>query len=144
HWSGVAAVFVPALRRAKELLSLGGNTRMFSLSPTAREAVQYWERRRIIYNVVLACIVVAGFVISLPTSLTWFSRPALPAVLQSPVAANVLYCAAYGIEWLFQLSPYRTSWPRRRIILFLAGISLASFLAVAVVFVIALGPLDNH
>src|SRR6266498_834678 len=125
-------------------LLLGFITRMFSLSPTARDAIQYWERRRIIYNAVLACIVVAGFVVAWPASLTWFSRPALPALLQSAVAANLLYCAAYGVEWLFQLSPYRESWPRRRIFLFVAGVGFASFLAGAMVVVIKLGPLDNH
>jgi uncharacterized membrane protein len=117
---------------------------MVSLTPTTREAIQYWERRRIIYNAVLACIVVAGFVVAWPTSGSWFSRPALPALLESVVLANVLYCAAYVVEGLFQLSPYRESWRRCRIFLFVAGVGLASFLAAAIVFVIALGPLDNH
>ena len=117
---------------------------MVFLTPTTRDAIQYWERRRIAYNAVLACIVITGFVLAWPSSLSWFSRPALPALLQSAVAANILYCAAYVAEWLFQLSPYRDSWPRRRIVLFAAGVVFASFLAAAIVFVIALGPLDNH
>jgi uncharacterized membrane protein len=117
---------------------------MVFLTPIARDAIQYWERRRILYNAVLACIVVAGFVLTWPISASWFSRPALPALLQSAVAANVLYCAAYLVEWLFQLSPYRESWRRRRIFLFIAGVGLASFLAAVVTFVIALGPLDKH
>ena len=117
---------------------------MSFLTPTRREAVQYWERRRIIYNAVLACIVVAGFVLAWPTSVSWFGPPALPVFLQAAVLANVVYCVAYLVEWLFQLSPYRESWRRRRVVLFAAGVGLASFLAAAIVFVIALGPLDNH
>lgn len=117
---------------------------MVSLTPTTRDAIQYWERRRVIYNAVLACIVVAGFVLAWPASVFWFSRPALPVFLQAAVLANVVYCAAYVVEWLFQLSPYRDSWRRRRVVLFLAGVGLASFLAAAIVFVIALGPLDKH
>jgi hypothetical protein len=117
---------------------------MFHLSPTIRDAIRYWEWRRITYNAVLACIVIAWFIAALPASLAWFRKPAFPALLQSAVAANVLYCTAYGIEWLFQMSPYRERWARYRIFLFLAGISLVSILAFAIVFVIAIAPLDSH
>jgi hypothetical protein len=117
---------------------------MARLTHKAREAILYWERRRIVYNAVLACIVAAGFALAWPTSLSWFSPPALPALIQAAILANVVYCAAYLAEWLFHLSPYGEAWRRRRIVLFAAGVGLASFLATAVVFVLALGPLDNH
>ncbi len=110
----------------------------------SREVIQYWERRRLIYNAVLALIVVAGFALAWPRSVSWFSAPALPALVQAAVLANAVYCAAYLVEWLFHLTRYRESWRRRRIILFVAGVGLAAFLAAAIVFVIALGPLDNH
>jgi uncharacterized membrane protein len=117
---------------------------MVTLAVTTGEVIQYWERRRLIYNAVLALIVVAAFALAWPRSLSWFSAPALPALVQAAVLANVVYCAAYVVEWLFHLTPYRESWRRRRILLFIAGVGLAAFLTCAVVFVIVLGPLDNH
>ena len=117
---------------------------MATLTATTREVIQYWERRRLIYNAVLSLIVVAGFALAWPRSLSWFSAPALPTLVQAAVLANVVYCAAYVVEWLLHLTPYREAWRRRRFLLFIAGVGLASFLTSAVVFVIVLGPLDNH
>jgi len=92
----------------------------------------------------LALLSLVSWLRGRPRSLGSVGRRFRRSCLQSAVAANLLYCAAYGVEWLFQLSPYRESWPRRRIFLFVAGVGFASFLAGAMVVVIKLGPLDNH
>ena len=106
------------------------------------ETVHFWERRRLLYNAVLASIVLLGFLLAWPRSAE-FRRPALPAFVESALLANVAYCAAYVVELLFYFSRYRDSWQRWRTALFVAGVFLASALAVITVGVIWLGPMSN-
>jgi hypothetical protein len=89
------------------------------------DAVRYWEKGRVIYNLVLFAIVVAWF------SLTWpHFRPAmniqslfLLAVLG--VLANVCYSAAYLVDIPMQSSSFKNSWHRKRWALWLTGMVLA-------------------
>ncbi len=93
------------------------------------DALSYWERRRILYNAALV-LVTASWV-----GLTWpHFRPAMTfrsglLLLVLAAIANACYCAAYPVDWMFQWSPYRTAWKRRRWILLCAGIALAVALA---------------
>jgi hypothetical protein len=108
-----------------------------------REMVLYWERRRLLYNAVLASIVLLGFVLAWPRSAEWFSRPALTVFVESALLANLAYCAAYVVELLFQFSRFHDSWQRWRTVMFFAGVLLASALTVITVGVIWLGPMSN-
>lgn len=93
-----------------------------------RDAVGYWEARRIAYNGVLAAIVFAW------VAATWpYFRPALTVqsfllVLALAALANAGYCLAYPVDLAMQLSRRRESWLHRRWLLWLAGTLLAAAL----------------
>lgn len=103
-------------------------------SPTAfrelfRDAVRYWEPRRIPYNAVLAAIVVAWVVVSWPHFRPALTLQSLLLVLVLAAIANVCYCGAYAVECAMQLSPLRAAWPKHRWILWAAGTLIAAALA---------------
>jgi hypothetical protein len=58
-------------------------------------AIRYWEPRRIVYNLVLAVIVVVHFVYGLPFSKSVLQFNSLLLLFALAVLANVAYCAAY-------------------------------------------------
>jgi hypothetical protein len=86
-------------------------------------AIRYWERRRIIYNVVLLAEVgvYAGWLGPGPYSMT----DALLALFLLAVLANVAYCAAYLVDIPAQLSGYKSQWIKLRIALFLVGLAFS-------------------
>ena len=94
-------------------------------------AIQYWEPRRIIYNLVLATVVAIHAIVS------WFEPGPVPAITSDAVLslfllavlANVAYCAAYVPDIPAQLSGFRTEWLRLRFVVFLVGIAFAAILA---------------
>ena len=97
-----------------------------SLGVLVADALRYWERRRLLYNVVLAAIVLGYFAAGWPESrslLTWDSVLELFALA---VLANVCYCAAYGVDLFVQLSAFRDAWSRSRWILLAIGLALAA------------------
>jgi hypothetical protein len=66
------------------------------------DAVCFWERRRITYNLLLMMVFVGWVVVSWPSlrgafSLVHFAQLAVLALI-----ANVLYCAAYLAELFFK------------------------------------------
>ncbi len=85
-------------------------------------AIRYWEPRRIVYNFLLAVIVVIHFVQGLPFSRSTlhFNSPLLLFALA--VLANVAYCAAYLPDVFAQMSGVRDTWLRYRWILFAVGL----------------------
>jgi len=104
-------------------------------SPTLREAVSdaicYWEPRRLLYNALLAGIVLFYFFYFLRTN------PSLKAILTVDgflglfllaVLANVAYCAAYVVDVFAQWSSYRDLWRRHRWVLFVVGMLFAGIL----------------
>ena len=113
-----------------------------------RDAVKFWERKRLIYNAVLACIVLAGFILAWPKSADWFSRPALRTLVEAALLANVAYCAAYAVELLFHITGYRKNWQREswqrwRVALLMVGGLIASWVAIIIVGVLSIGSLSN-
>ncbi len=104
-------------------------------SPTFREAVtdaiHYWELRRLLYNALLAGIVLFYFFYSLKSfgslreslSVNGFLGLFLLAVL-----ANVAYCAAYVVDVFAQWSSYRELWQRYRWVLLVVGMLFAGVL----------------
>jgi len=93
------------------------------------DALRYWERHRIVYNLVLLVVVAAIFGANAAAfgrivSLDLFLQLFLLAVL-----ANVAYCAAYPVDFTVQWSTLRPSWLRMRWIVFLIGLAFATTIA---------------
>jgi hypothetical protein len=92
-------------------------------------AIRYWEPRRILYNLILAAIVVIHFVKDLPFSKTLLQFNSVLLLFLLAVLANVAYCAAYLPDVFAQMSSVRNSWLRYRWVLFVVGLTFAAILA---------------
>ena len=91
-------------------------------------AIRYWEPRRILYNVLLAAIVVVHFVKGLPVSKNVVQFNELLLLFVLAVLANVAYCAAYVPDIFAQMSTLRDSWLRYRWAVFVVGLAFAGVL----------------
>ncbi len=91
-------------------------------------AIRYWEPRRMLYNLLLAAIVVMHFVKELPFSKTVVQFNSLLLLFVLAVLANVAYCAAYVPDVFAQMSSLRNSWLRYRWALFVVGLAFAAVL----------------
>lgn len=89
-------------------------------------AISFWEPRRVVYNAVLAVIVVAYFVAGYPASKGAVSIDLVLALFLLAVAANVAYCAAYLADIFVQASGFRDIWHRTRWVLFVIGTAFAA------------------
>ena len=99
------------------------------MSESLREAVRYWEPRRIWYNLALTALA-GGWVL-----LTWpHFQPALTVqhglqLLVLAALANVCYSAAYLVDLPMQQSSFDVVWRRRRWVLWLLGTLFALLFA---------------
>jgi len=93
------------------------------------DAIRYWEPRRIVYNLVLAAVVLAWIVFSWPHFRPALTLSSLPPMVFLALVANVCYCAAYLVDISFQDSSLGAVWKRRRWGLWLLGTLLAILLA---------------
>jgi len=95
------------------------------------DAIRYWERRRIVYNLVLAGVVAVHAVIAWvgPNSMPVITSDALLSLFLLAVLAKVAYCAAYVPDIPAQLSGFRSEWLRLRFIVFAVGVAFAAILA---------------
>jgi hypothetical protein len=98
-------------------------------------AIRYWERRRIIYNVllippsVLVYILVAG-VSRAGDSYNWHPYLVLLLFLVSALGANICYTFAYALEFLFGSDDPASRWLRSgRSTAFASGLMFAILLA---------------
>jgi len=89
------------------------------------DSLRYWEVRRIAFNAALGVVVAGSFFYYQPPldALGW--QPII-GLLFAAVLANVLYCAAYAVDLLVQLSDYQVVWRRYRWLLWVAGTVLAA------------------
>jgi hypothetical protein len=101
-------------------------TLLSRLRDAITDALKYWEPRRIIYNFVLAVIVVAYFAAGWPQSKTTLSVDGSLFLFILAVLANVAYCAAYLGDLFVQFSGFRTFWLRWRWMLFVVGTTFAA------------------
>jgi hypothetical protein len=92
------------------------------------DAIKFWEPRRIIYNLVLAAIVVLYFAAGYPSSRAVLSIDFALSLFLLAVAANVAYCAAYIVDIFVQASGYREIWQRARWVLFAIGTTFAAII----------------
>ena len=92
------------------------------------DAIRYWEPRRIIYNAVLAAIVLGYAVVYRARLAANLSLDGVLVVFLLAVVANILYCAAYAVDVVCQMSAFREQWRRNRWILLTIGVLVAAVL----------------
>jgi hypothetical protein len=88
-------------------------------------AIRYWEPRRLVYNAVLAAIVLVYFGINYPASKSLLSIDLVLGLFVLVVLANVAYCAAYPVDIFVCASSYRDQWRKHRWIIFMIGLLFA-------------------
>ena len=89
-------------------------------------AIRYWEPLRIVYNAVLAGIVLIYFGINYPTSKSIVSIDSVLVLFLLAVLANVAYCSAYLVDVFVLTSNYDDKWRKRRWVIFVIGLLFAS------------------
>ena len=99
------------------------------LSTYAAHALRYWEPRRLVYNAVLACVVVAHVVVAWPSSREKLSFDLLLGLFILAVLANVAYCAVYLADLFVQFSGLHAAWRRGRVVLLIVGTAFAATIA---------------
>jgi hypothetical protein len=92
------------------------------------DAIRYWEPRRILYNAVLAGVVLFYFRLGYPASRKNLTLDGVLIVFLLAVLANVAYCAAYVPDIFVQSSGYQTNWRKYRWIVFTVGLAFAAIL----------------
>jgi hypothetical protein len=85
------------------------------------DAARFWEPRRIFYNLILAAVTLSWFAATWPHFRPALSLPALLRFTGLALIANVLYCAAYLVDFPMQLSSFNAVWQRYRWALWLIG-----------------------
>jgi hypothetical protein len=106
-----------------ESIGLGGF--ISRLSRYAANALRYWEPRRLIYNAVLASVVVAHVLLAWPGSREKLSFDLLLGMFILAVLANVAYCAVYVVDVFVQFSGL-PAWRRGRVALLIVGTAFAA------------------
>ena len=107
-------------------------TQAFDNSPAPgsfKDAVRFWEWRRIAYNALLAVVVIFWVALSWPHFRPAFHLESLLFLLFAAAMANVCYSAAYLVELPMQSSPLTGAWKRWRWTLWLLGTLLAILIA---------------
>jgi preprotein translocase subunit SecY len=94
------------------------------------DAIAYWERRRMGYNLILTAIVLGWVTLNWPHFRSVFSWSMLLALFVLAVLANVCYCAAYLVDVPVQYSSFRSAWRRWRWALWVIGVVFAGVITV--------------
>lgn len=93
------------------------------------DAIGYWERRRILYNVILATVVALWFMLTWPHFKPALTLQTLVFFFVLAMLANICYCAAYLADVPMQYSLFRTVWRRWRWGLWMVGVIFAVVIA---------------
>ena len=104
-------------------------TQPAALSAILSDALRYWERRRIWYNLLLTVVVAAWLVSTWPHFRSMLSMRSVLLLVILAAMANLRYCAAYVADLPMQFSLFQAVWRRRRWGLWVAGMVLAIALA---------------
>jgi hypothetical protein len=91
------------------------------LSGFAASGLRYWEPRRLVYNAVLASVVLTHFLVALPGSLAKVSVDGVLGTFILAVLANIAYCAAYLPDVFVQFAGLQAAWRWGRVILLVIG-----------------------
>lgn len=85
------------------------------------DALQYWERARLAYNLVLAAVVALWVLLTWPHFRPALNFASLGLMFILAVLANICFCAAYIPDFALQYSSWQQQWRRRRWLLWLIG-----------------------
>ena len=96
------------------------------LSNYVADGLRYWEPRRLIYNGVLALVVLTHCVAAWPASQTKLSFDLVLGLFFLAVLANVCYCVAYLVDIFVQFSGLHRQWRVGRVVLLAIGIAFAA------------------
>src|SRR5256712_10232489 len=99
-----------------------------SLREMVTDSIRYWEPRRLIYNAVLALIVLGYFCASWPASRSTFTFDGILFLFVLAVLANICYCAAHVADIFAQFSGFRELWIRFRWMLLVLGVVFAGII----------------
>ena len=99
------------------------------LSHYAANALRYWEPRRLIYNGVLALVVVLHFLYGWPASRDKMTFDLVLGLFILGVFANIAYCAVYAPDLFVQFAGLDSAWRWGRVILLTVGTAFAATLA---------------
>ena len=103
------------------------DTSLFRESLTS--AIRYWEKMRLVYNGVLIVVVGGCFAWAYSTAKSQLSVNLFLGFVLLAVLANVVYCTAYIVDVVVQMSGFRERWARYRWVLFSVGVIFAAILA---------------
>ncbi len=98
-------------------------------SEVVRDAIGYWEPRRLWYNAALTALAGAWVVLTWPRFRPAFTLASLLKLIVLAALANVCYSAAYLVDLPMQGSSLRAAWNQRRWILWVFGTLLALVVA---------------
>jgi len=93
------------------------------------DAIGYWERRRILYNGILATVVAFWFLVTWPHFRPALTLQTLLFFFVLAMLANVCYCVAYLADVPMQYSLFQTVWRRWRWGLWTVGMIFAIVIA---------------
>jgi hypothetical protein len=81
-----------------------------SVREYAPETIRDWEPRRVIYNLVLAAVVVAYSAAGYPAAKQTLTTDSILVLFLLAVVANIAYCAAYLVDIVAQISGFHEPW----------------------------------
>jgi len=102
-----------------------------SLSPAGsswkglRDAVRFWEPRRLLYNLLLLAVVLLWLMNTWPHFRPAITLQSLGIMIVLALLANLCYCAAYLAEILIQDATSSVAWNRQRWAVWVVGTLLA-------------------
>jgi hypothetical protein len=97
------------------------------------EAIRYWERARLLYNIALALVVIAVVAINWHVAVGHASLDKFLQLFMLSVLANIAYCAAYPVDLLAQASEFKLTWVKWRWVLWIIGTLFGSIWAYFIV-----------
>jgi hypothetical protein len=100
----------------------------YSLRDYVTDAIKFWERWRVVYNLALGAVVIIHFAAGYPASRAIFSLDFALGLFLLAVVANIAYCAAYIADIFAQASGFRELWQRYRWLLFAIGTTFAAII----------------
>ena len=92
------------------------------------DALHYWEPRRLVYNLILAAVVLGHFVSAWPSSRSVVTFDGALGVFILAVLANVAFSTVYIADVFIQLSGFRDSRTVWRWLLLVVGFAFAAVL----------------